>query len=63
MNNNPKCPHCCVELSYDDTVDMEYDSESVILQSVGHCPSCGRDYQWQESAVIKDWKFDSLRLV
>ena len=61
--NNPICPHCCVELSHDDTFDMEYDSEGIVLYSVGHCPSCKRDYQWQASAVIKNWKIDSLRLV
>lgn len=52
---NPKCPHCNVELEYDDTYDMEYDCEGIILYEVGHCPKCNRDFQWQQSAVCTQW--------
>ena len=60
---NPKCPHCCVELEEDDTYDMSYDEEGIVLLKVGHCPECQRDYQWQRSAVCTQWANTDLSLV
>ena len=59
---NPKCPHCNVELDTDDVYDMEYDYEGIILHKVGHCPECGRDYQWDESATCVQWAVTDLHL-
>ena len=59
----PKCPHCSIELELDDTYDMEYDNEGMILHQIGHCPKCERDYQWDESAKFKEWSISGLGLV
>lgn len=61
MFENPKCPHCKVELEHDDTVDMEYDCEGMVLYNVGHCPKCEKDFQWQSSAVFVQWANTDLR--
>lgn len=60
---NPKCPHCCVTLEVDDTYDMDYDDEGIVLRQVGHCPECEREYQWEKSAVCVQWANTDLRLV
>ena len=60
---NPKCPHCSVELITMDTYDMEYDYESITLKKVGECPECGRGYQWEQSAACVQWANTDLRLV
>ena len=57
-----KCPHCEVEIEEDDTYDMEYDEEGIVLRKVGHCPQCDRDYQWEQSALFHSWSIDNLRL-
>ena len=62
MIAEPKCPHCCVELELDDTYDMDYDDEGIVLYQIGHCPECNRDYQWQKSAVFHQWANTDLRL-
>ena len=61
--HNPLCPRCKAELEVDDTYDMEYDSEGITLYVVGYCPSCGRNYQWQDSGVITAWANTDLREV
>ena len=59
----PHCPHCNTELECDDTYDMEYDEEGIILRQVGHCSECEREYQWERSAVCIQWANTDLRLV
>ena len=58
---NPKCPHCNVEIETDDTYDMDYDYEGICLREVGHCPKCERDFQWERSAVYVQWANTDLR--
>ena len=58
-----KCPHCNVELKLDETYDREIMSWGVILYHAGHCPECEREYQWDESAELKQWDISNLRLV
>ena len=60
---NPKCPHCSVELIEMDTVDMQYDYEGIAFDKVGECPECGREYQWIKSACCIQWANTDLRLV
>lgn len=57
----PHCPHCNTELERDDCVDYDYDSEGLCLDIVGHCPLCGRDYQWQENGAISHWSIVHLK--
>ena len=57
----PLCPCCNVELEEDDTYDMEYDTEGIILYQLGHCPKCNREYQWQASAVFISWAHTDLK--
>jgi hypothetical protein len=59
----PLCPCCNAALGIDDTYDMEYDDEGIILYHIGHCPKCDRDYQWQASAVFTSWANTNLREV
>lgn len=59
--HNPLCPHCKAELEMDDTYDMEYDDEYILLYHIGHCPKCDKEYQWQASAVFTSWANTDLR--
>lgn len=52
----PLCPHCNIELHWDDDYDMSYSKESIILHQVGHCQKCERDYQWQKRARCTQWE-------
>lgn len=58
-----KCPHCEVEIEWDDTIDINYDDDCITLNQVGHCPECDRDYQWEKSALFHSWSIDNFRLV
>lgn len=60
MINYPLCPHCSIELECDDTYDMEYDEDGIILYQVGHCPKCEKDYQWRRSARCIQWENTDL---
>lgn len=53
---HPFCPNCGRLLECDDTYDVEYNEEGIILYQVGHCPRCGKDYQWRHSAACVHWK-------
>lgn len=46
----PLCPHCKTELEYDETYNIEYDEDGIVLYVIGHCSKCEKDYQWQQSA-------------
>lgn len=59
----PLCPHCKAELELDDTYDMDYDEEGIILRQVGHCPNCDTEYQWERSATCIQWANTDLREV
>ena len=56
-----KCPHCNSELEHDDTYDMEYDEDRIVLYLIGHCPKCNKDYQWQARARCIQWTETDLR--
>lgn len=58
--DKPKCPHCSVPLEETDIYDIEYDIEQLVLNKVGLCPECKRDYQWTESAVCTNWAVTNL---
>lgn len=53
--NYPFCRYCNTELECDDTYDMSYDDEGILLHQVGHCPRCDKDYQWERSAICTHW--------
>lgn len=59
----PLCPCCKVELEHDDTYDMEYDEESLVLDETGWCPCCKRDFQWKSSATLISWAHTDLKEV
>jgi transposase-like protein len=59
----PKCPFCRRELELDDTTDIEYDEESLVLDETGWCPRCKRDFQWKSSAVLTSWTHTDLQEV
>lgn len=58
-----KCLICGIELEVDDTYDMEYDEEGIIIRQVGHCPNCDKEYQWERSAACVRWTDTDLREV
>ena len=56
MTDYPLCPQCNTELECDDTYDMEYDEEGIVLYLIGHCPKCEKCYQWRRSARCIQWE-------
>lgn len=50
-----KCLYCNSELELDDTYDMEYDEDGIVLYLIGHCPKCNKHYQWRASARCVEW--------
>lgn len=49
MNDNrPICPHCLVEITYDDMSDDFFDTSTYEVNWRGICPICGRRFIWKE---------------
>ena len=48
MNYNPYCPHCGVELDFDDHYDMYDDGDIIIVKAYGHCSCCKTKYRWED---------------
>lgn len=49
MNDNrPICPHCVVEIPYDDMTDDYFDTSIYEVNWRGTCPVCGRHFTWKE---------------
>ncbi len=44
----PKCPYCKVQLDYDEKIDECFDGEYYHSTWRGNCPTCRRDFQWNE---------------
>lgn len=58
-----KCPICNVDLEVDDVYDTHYDADynmTFILNQVGHCPKCDRNYQWDECYDLRNKSIESL---
>lgn len=45
-----KCKKCNVELVEDDLLDIEFplNANHLVTFSIGHCPKCGTNYQWEQ---------------
>ena len=43
-----KCPHCGATLEEDDCYDQSIYSDHAVKYMYGHCPDCGKEYQWKE---------------
>ena len=48
MSYNPYCPHCGIELDFDDHNDMYDDGDAVICYATGHCSKCGKRFKWED---------------
>ena len=49
MNDNrPICPHCVVEIPYDDMTDDYFDTSTYEVNWRGTCPVCGKRFIWKE---------------
>lgn len=48
MNINPICPHCLIDIEYDDLIDNSYGGSRQDSKWTGHCPFCGRKFVWNE---------------
>lgn len=48
MDYNPYCPHCGVELDFDDHYDMYDDGDLIIVKAYGHCPECKKEFRWED---------------
>ena len=48
MSYNPNCPHCGVELDFDDHYDMYDDGDAIIVKAIGHCSKCGKHFKWED---------------
>ena len=48
MGQETCCPHCGVELYYDDEYNSSYDGSRYESYWRGHCPACGTEFKWKE---------------
>jgi len=48
MSYIPYCPHCAVELYFDDHYDMYDDGSTIFVKAIGHCPNCGTHFKWED---------------
>lgn len=53
---NPSCPHCDVELVWDDTIDNYFGGDIMIAKSIGHCPKCKREFQWEDIYIYDGYE-------
>lgn len=45
-----KCPYCKEELVFVESYDIEVEDVDMVINRVtGHCPNCGREFQWEEN--------------
>ena len=45
-----KCPYCKEELVFIESYDIEVEEVDMVINRVaGHCPNCGREFQWEEN--------------
>lgn len=47
MEQSAKCPHCNAELEGDECYDTSNWEFTHIEYIAGHCPQCGKEYQWK----------------
>ena len=47
MYEMPKCK-CGTELEFNTDTDLWADGDIVTMVSYGHCPKCGKKYQWYD---------------
>ena len=52
-NYNPYCPHCGVELNFDDHYDMYDDGDRIIVKAIGCCPNCRKIFRWEDVYVLQ----------
>ena len=52
-NYNPYCPHCGVELNFDDHYDMYDDGDRIIVKAIGCCPNCRKNFRWEDVYVLR----------
>lgn len=52
-NYNPYCPHCGVELNFDDHYDMYDDGDRIIVKAIGCCPNCRKNFRWEDVYVLQ----------
>ena len=60
-NGAPKCLYCGDELHIMDTslrVDEEKGSDSIILEVLFHCHTCGQDYEKSQKFIGQNIRFD-----
>lgn len=42
----PYCPHCDETLIETDSYDIDINDDKIIVEKVGYCPCCGKQYAW-----------------
>lgn len=55
-NYNPYCPHCGVELNFDDHYDMYDDGDCIIVKAIGCCPNCRKNFRWEDVYVLHSFQ-------
>lgn len=48
LDGTPICPHCIVEIEYDDMIDDSFDTSTYEVNWRGKCPICGKHFTWRE---------------
>ena len=46
--DNPICPHCEEEITFERVINVSYDDEGVYVKAHGECLECGKKYSWTE---------------
>lgn len=54
--NEPKCPHCNVDLEVIDTPDGDFDENTFYSNSYGECPQCKKVYSWVDVYKYSHWE-------
>jgi endogenous inhibitor of DNA gyrase (YacG/DUF329 family) len=59
----PDCPICGAELEVDDIYNTDVDDTGYIECVCGHCPSCQKEFEWENIGEISEWRCEELREV
>ena len=57
------CPICGDELEVDEVYNTDVDDRRYFEYVSGHCPTCGKEFQWENIGEISEWRYEGLREV
>ena len=54
MYEMPKCT-CGEEIEFERDEFFDGDSDIILQRAYGHCPKCGKKYQWKDAYILTDF--------